>query len=104
MYKNESFSKSETLSCVSSLTFMELIRGLSSLFWICSTLVLHSTPSTMRSYSNISSSLLAYQVTCSRSRPPDFGQEGCCRGSRKSWTDREILFYLIMYRKYVRKW
>jgi len=34
--------------------------------------------------------------------PPDFGQGG--RGGRRgSWTGRKIL-YLIMYRKYVRKW
>ena len=26
------------------------------------------------------------------------------RGSLGSWTGREILLYLIMYRKYVRKW
>ena len=46
-----------------------------------------------------------------RSRPPDFGQGGRGRvaggrrgGSWGSWTGREILLYLIMYRKYVRKW
>src|SRR6218665_273505 len=32
------------------------------------------------------------------SRPPDFGQGGCGGGS---WTGREILLYLIMYRKCV---
>jgi len=31
------------------------------------------------------------------SQPPGFAQGG-------SWTGREILLYLIMYRKYVRKW
>src|SRR6218665_2240362 len=43
--------------------------------------------------------------------PPDFGQggrrEGAGRvagGSLESWTGREILLYLIMYRKYFRKW
>ena len=42
--------------------------------------------------------------------PPDFAQEGRGRGRRGvvgrswgSWKDREILFYLIMYWKYVRK-
>ena len=43
--------------------------------------------------------------------PPDFGHGG--RGSRRvgcgesqdgSWMGREILLYLVMYRKYVRKW
>ena len=33
------------------------------------------------------------------SRPPDFGQ-----GSRGVAGGREILFYLIMYRKYILKW
>jgi len=33
------------------------------------------------------------------SRPPDLGL-GVVRGS---WTDREILFHLIMYSKYIRK-
>jgi len=40
------------------------------------------------------------------SQPPDFGQ-GVVRARRGvvgSWTSREILLYLIMYRKYVRKW
>src|SRR6218665_294978 len=39
-------------------------------------------------------------------RPPDFGQGVVGRvagGSLESWTGREILLYLIMYRKYVRK-
>src|SRR6218665_2225055 len=31
-------------------------------------------------------------------------QEGLQGGSLESWTGREILLYLIMYRKYVRKW
>ena len=37
------------------------------------------------------------------SRPPDFGQGGRA-GRRGSLGGREILLYLIMYRKYVRKW
>jgi len=40
------------------------------------------------------------------SRPPDFWQEvvGLQEGRGGSWTGREILIYLIMNRKYVRKW
>ena len=34
------------------------------------------------------------------SRPPEFGQ----RGREEIAGGREILLYLIMYRKYVRKW
>jgi len=37
------------------------------------------------------------------SRPPDFGQ-GVVGVAGGSWTGREILLYLIMCRKYVRKW
>jgi len=37
------------------------------------------------------------------SRPPDFGQ-GRSWGRRGSWTGREVLLYLSLYRKYVRKW
>ena len=45
------------------------------------------------------------------SRPPYFGQGGrvevagrVAGGSLGSWTGREILLYLIMYRKYVPEW
>src|SRR6218665_2187204 len=34
---------------------------------------------------------------------PDF-ELGGRGGRRRSWTGHEILLYLIMYRKYVRKW
>ena len=40
-------------------------------------------------------------------RPAYFGQGGrvgIAGGSLASWTGREIVLYLIMYRKYVRKW
>src|SRR6218665_3905036 len=39
--------------------------------------------------------------------PPNLGrgaQGGSQGGALETWTGREILFYLIMYRKYVRKW
>jgi len=45
---------------------------------------------------------------CGGSRSPDFGQGGrwgwVAGESWKWWTGREILLYLIMCRKYVRKW
>src|SRR6218665_2355570 len=32
------------------------------------------------------------------------GSRGGARGTEGSWTGRKILLYVIMYRKYVRKW
>ena len=37
-------------------------------------------------------------------RDPQILGRGSQGGSLESWTGREILLYLIMYRKYVRKW
>src|SRR6218665_3785482 len=69
-------------------------------------LVIHSSWKRLLSHCYPGASILGTEC-----RDPHILGRGSCvgrregrRGSLGSWTGREILLYLIMYRKYVRKW